>query len=229
MTWTFASTHSPRQPSAAVCRSHFLGLPKQIGIDSLANAMFGTRCWPRRTYCGECAGYDGWTAATACPSSTSPRRMPTDSRTTNFMTNVGGANGVILNNATDRTQSTTGRHHGRQPQSPWHRGQYHSQRNNGGSPSQLRGYTEAGFAIGPCNRCQPIWHQPLFDNLSVIKQYLYQGKEVKLIVKCRKNNQLVIEALAYIRGRSLSETFFIVDEAQKLNPSRSENNHYIGW
>ena len=32
------------------------------------------------------------------------------------------------------------------------------------------------------------------------------------------NEQLVIEALAYIRGRSLSETFFIIDEAQNLTP-----------
>jgi PhoH-like ATPase len=34
----------------------------------------------------------------------------------------------------------------------------------------------------------------------------------------QKNDQLVIEALAYIRGRSLSDTFFIVDEAQNLTP-----------
>ena len=34
----------------------------------------------------------------------------------------------------------------------------------------------------------------------------------------QRNQQLVIEALAYIRGRSLTETFFIVDEAQNLTP-----------
>ena len=34
----------------------------------------------------------------------------------------------------------------------------------------------------------------------------------------QRNNQLVIEALAYIRGRSLSDTYFIVDEAQNLTP-----------
>ena len=34
----------------------------------------------------------------------------------------------------------------------------------------------------------------------------------------QKNNQLVIEALAFIRGRSLSETFCIIDEAQNLTP-----------
>lgn len=61
--------------------------------------------------------------------------------------------------------------------------------------------------------------QPLFDNLNVIKSNLsYQGKDVKLIDEMQKNERLVIEALAYIRGRSLSETFFIVDEAQNLTP-----------
>jgi len=53
----------------------------------------------------------------------------------------------------------------------------------------------------------------------VIKHnFSYQGKEIKLIEDMQHNEQLVIEALAYIRGRSLSETFFIIDEAQNLTP-----------
>lgn len=61
--------------------------------------------------------------------------------------------------------------------------------------------------------------QPLFDNLNVIKHnFSYQGKEMKLLEELQRNEQLVIEALAYIRGRSLNETFFIVDEAQNLTP-----------
>lgn len=61
--------------------------------------------------------------------------------------------------------------------------------------------------------------QPLFDNLNVIKSnFSYQGKEVKLIEDLQKNEQLVIEALAFIRGRSLNDTFFIIDEAQNLTP-----------
>ena len=61
--------------------------------------------------------------------------------------------------------------------------------------------------------------QPLFDNLNVIKHALgYKGKEVQIIDNLQKNNQLIIEALAYIRGRSLSNTYFIVDEAQNLTP-----------
>lgn len=61
--------------------------------------------------------------------------------------------------------------------------------------------------------------QPLFDNLNVIKRALtYTGKEVHEIDLMQQNGQLVIEALAYIRGRSLSNTYFIIDEAQNLTP-----------
>jgi PhoH-like ATPase len=61
--------------------------------------------------------------------------------------------------------------------------------------------------------------QPLFDNLNVIKHALsYSGKEVHEIDVMQQNGQLVIEALAYIRGRSLSNTYFIIDEAQNLTP-----------
>ena len=61
--------------------------------------------------------------------------------------------------------------------------------------------------------------QPLFDNLNVIKsQFSMNSMEVRAIDEMQKNNQLVIEALAFIRGRSLAETFCIVDEAQNLTP-----------
>ena len=61
--------------------------------------------------------------------------------------------------------------------------------------------------------------QPLFDNLGVIKRNLnYQGDEVRVIEQMQREGNLVIEALAYIRGRSLSDTYFIVDEAQNLTP-----------
>lgn len=78
---------------------------------------------------------------------------------------------------------------------------------------------DLGFLPGDEQHKVAPYMQPLFDNLNVIKnQFSYQGKEVRLIEELQRNNQLVIEALAYIRGRSLSETFFIVDEAQNLTP-----------
>ena len=61
--------------------------------------------------------------------------------------------------------------------------------------------------------------QPLFDNLNVIKgQFAPGGSDARKIDDLQKNGQLVIEALAFIRGRSLSETFCIIDEAQNLTP-----------
>ena len=63
------------------------------------------------------------------------------------------------------------------------------------------------------------FHSPLFDNLNVIKgQIPVNGAEARKLEEMQKANQLVIEALAFIRGRSLSETYFIVDEAQNLTP-----------
>ncbi len=61
--------------------------------------------------------------------------------------------------------------------------------------------------------------QPLFDNLNVIRRNLsYQGPEVRVIDQLQKDGNLIIEALAFIRGRSLSDTYFIIDEAQNLTP-----------
>ena len=61
--------------------------------------------------------------------------------------------------------------------------------------------------------------QPLFDNLTVIKhQFGRQSKDYARIDDMLKDEKLVITPLAYIRGRSLSKAFFIVDEAQNLTP-----------
>ena len=64
-----------------------------------------------------------------------------------------------------------------------------------------------------------LFRSPLFDNLNVIKHALNpRSVEYKKIDSLKEEQRLVIEPLAYIRGRSLSNTFFIVDEAQNLTP-----------
>jgi PhoH-like ATPase len=61
--------------------------------------------------------------------------------------------------------------------------------------------------------------QPLFDNLSVIRhKFKPQSREFMHLEELEKTGKLVISPLAYIRGRSLSNIFFIVDEAQNLTP-----------
>ena len=86
-------------------------------------------------------------------------------------------------------------------------------------PIVALGNRDLGYLPGDEKSKVAPYMQPLFDNLNVIKHnFSYQGKEIRILDELQRNNQLVIEALAYIRGRSLSETYFIVDEAQNLTP-----------
>lgn len=78
---------------------------------------------------------------------------------------------------------------------------------------------DLGFLPGDEKQKVAPYMQPLFDNLNVIKgQFSQNSAENRRIDEMQKTNQLVIEALAFIRGRSLSETYFIVDESQNLTP-----------
>ncbi|MBQ3681168.1 MAG: PhoH family protein, partial [Paludibacteraceae bacterium] len=86
-------------------------------------------------------------------------------------------------------------------------------------PIVALGNKDLGFLPGDAAEKITPYMQPLFDNLNVIKSNVnYQGKEVRIIEEMQRDKRLVIEALAYIRGRSLGDTFFIVDEAQNLTP-----------
>ena len=79
---------------------------------------------------------------------------------------------------------------------------------------------DIGFLPGDAQEKVAPYMQPLFDNLNVIKrQFASNSSEVKRIEDMQKSEQLVIEALAFIRGRSLSEMYCIIDEAQNLTPN----------
>ncbi len=78
---------------------------------------------------------------------------------------------------------------------------------------------DLGYLPGSALEKIKPYMQPLFDNLEVIKQAAGLGsKSAEKIDKMLKDEQLVIEPLAYIRGRSLPNIFFIIDEAQNLTP-----------
>lgn len=78
---------------------------------------------------------------------------------------------------------------------------------------------DLGFLPGDVNDKIGPYMLPLFDNLGVIKhQFSSNSKEISRIDKLLKDDKLLITPLAYIRGRSLSNVFFIVDEAQNLTP-----------
>ncbi len=78
---------------------------------------------------------------------------------------------------------------------------------------------DIGYLPGDIKSKLNPYMEPLWDNLKYIKsQYSEKDKEFKQITEMVENEKLVVCPLAYIRGRSLSNVFFIVDEAQNLTP-----------
>jgi PhoH-like ATPase len=78
---------------------------------------------------------------------------------------------------------------------------------------------EIGFLPGDVDEKIGPYMLPLFDNLGFIKnRFRPSQREYTRIEEMLKTQKLKISPLAYIRGRSLSNIFFIVDEAQNLTP-----------
>jgi PhoH-like ATPase len=76
-----------------------------------------------------------------------------------------------------------------------------------------------GYLPGDVKSKIDPYMQPLWDNLNIIKnQYKESSKQYKKIDEMVQNEKLSIVPLAYIRGRSLNNVIFIVDEAQNLTP-----------
>lgn len=78
---------------------------------------------------------------------------------------------------------------------------------------------DIGYLPGDIKSKIDPYMQPLWDNLKYIQyQFDEQDKEYKQINLMVEQEKLLITPLAYIRGRSLSDVIFIVDEAQNLTP-----------
>lgn len=78
---------------------------------------------------------------------------------------------------------------------------------------------DLGFLPGDIQSKLDPYMQPLFDNLGVIQhQFPETDQRHRRISELLKEEKLVISPLAYIRGRSLVNISFIVDEAQNLTP-----------
>lgn len=78
---------------------------------------------------------------------------------------------------------------------------------------------DIGFLPGDIKSKLNPYMEPLFDNLKFIKsQFSEKDKEFANFDEILEKEKLVISPLAYIRGRSLSNICFIVDEAQNLTP-----------
>ncbi len=72
---------------------------------------------------------------------------------------------------------------------------------------------DIGYLPGNLDEKMAPWVQPIMDNLNMI----YSKKGEVYIEKLIQNKKIEVNALSYIRGRSLPRTYFLVDEAQNIN------------
>lgn len=78
---------------------------------------------------------------------------------------------------------------------------------------------DIGYLPGDIKSKLNPYMEPLWDNLKFIQnQFPEASKEHQKLKELVEQEKLMITPLAYIRGRSLSNIFFIVDEAQNLTP-----------
>lgn len=80
---------------------------------------------------------------------------------------------------------------------------------------------DLGYLPGSKDEKLSIWMQPIYDNLGFLMRLGHRVEEGTIqnkIDNLLKRQQLELEALTYIRGRSIPDQFVIVDEAQNLTP-----------
>ncbi|MFW6001187.1 MAG: PhoH family protein [Halanaerobium sp.] len=74
---------------------------------------------------------------------------------------------------------------------------------------------DIGYLPGEKEEKLAPWMQPIFDNLDFI---VHRNKDSNLTYqKLQKEDLIQIEALTYIRGRSVPNQYIIIDEAQNLS------------
>ena len=77
---------------------------------------------------------------------------------------------------------------------------------------------DIGYLPGSKDEKLSSWMQPIFDNIDFISS-TYEGEESDTFVKrLTESNMIQVEALTYIRGRSIPNQYIIIDEAQNLTP-----------
>jgi len=82
---------------------------------------------------------------------------------------------------------------------------------------------DIGYLPGSKDEKLSAWMQPIFDNLVFLMGSVKSRNEEdssmhQKVEKLIRNNDLELEALSYIRGRSIPRQYVIVDEAQNLTP-----------
>ena len=76
---------------------------------------------------------------------------------------------------------------------------------------------ELGFLPGSLDEKLAPWMQPIHDALEMLSD-LNMGHEHRRSGDLMRSGSIVVEALSYIRGRSIANQFMVIDEAQNLTP-----------
>lgn len=76
---------------------------------------------------------------------------------------------------------------------------------------------ELGFLPGSLEEKLGPWMQPIHDALELLGD-LNMGQEHRRTTDLMRQGMIVVEALSFIRGRSIANQFMIIDEAQNLTP-----------
>jgi PhoH-like ATPase len=76
---------------------------------------------------------------------------------------------------------------------------------------------ELGFLPGSLEEKLAPWMQPIHDALEMLSD-LNMGNEHRRSNDLMRSGSIVVEALSYIRGRSIAHQFMVIDEAQNLTP-----------
>lgn len=79
---------------------------------------------------------------------------------------------------------------------------------------------DLGYLPGSKDEKLDVWMQPIYDNLDFLLRNDKHDVQVvrRQIDELKRSRKLELEALTYIRGRSIPKQLVIVDEAQNLTP-----------
>ena len=78
---------------------------------------------------------------------------------------------------------------------------------------------DIGYLPGDKDEKLDVWMQPIYDNLEfLLRSDKRESSARRQIEEMKRNKKLEVEALTYIRGRTIPNQFVIVDEAQNLTP-----------
>ena len=77
---------------------------------------------------------------------------------------------------------------------------------------------DIGYIPGDVEDKMRPWMQPIYDALEMLKDQDRRSKKKLLPPDLLDSEEIGIEPLTYIRGRSIPHQFFMIDEAQNLTP-----------